>query len=80
MTDPHNRSLWRHWALGVNLLSWERIFVLAHVNDWEDAAGKAHLSFNDVLALADRRGAPKNIPLRVVGFRLGSTFEDALAP
>ena len=45
---------------------------------WEDSAGQVRLSFNDLLAIADRQDVPKSIALRVVNRRIESTFEDAL--
>lgn len=47
---------------------------------WQDADGKVHLSFNDLLAIAERQGVGKSIPLRVINYRLNSVFEDVLAP
>jgi uncharacterized protein (DUF302 family) len=46
---------------------------------WQDAEGKTHLSFNDLLSLADRQQVPKALVLRVIDFRLSKTFEDALS-
>lgn len=46
---------------------------------WQDAEGNNYLSFNDLLALAERQGALKTIALRVINFRLKETFSDALA-
>jgi uncharacterized protein (DUF302 family) len=46
---------------------------------WEDASGRIKLSFNDLLALADRQGVKKSIALRVINYRLKKTFSDALA-
>ena len=46
---------------------------------WEDASGRINLSFNDLLALAERQGAKKAIALRVINYRLKKTFGDALA-
>lgn len=47
---------------------------------WQDATGATFLSFNDLLALAERQGAKKSIALRVINFRLSKTFHDALEP
>lgn len=44
---------------------------------WEDAEGKTHVSFNDLLALARRQGVPVSAPLRVINYRLKSTFREA---
>ena len=41
--------------------------------------GAYKLSFNDLLALADRQRVSKALVLRVVDFRLTRVFEDALA-
>ena len=46
---------------------------------WEDASGQIKLSFNDLLALAERQGVKKAIALRVINYRLKKTFGDALA-
>ena len=46
---------------------------------WEDQQGTVHLSFNDLLALAERQDVPKRLPLRVINFRLSSVFGEALA-
>lgn len=44
---------------------------------WEDDRG-THLSFNDLLLLAERQGTNKNFALRVIDFRLKNTFAKAL--
>jgi len=46
---------------------------------WTGEDGVVRLSFNDLIALAERQGAPVAVPLRVVNFRLNSVFEEALA-
>lgn len=46
---------------------------------WQDEQGRVHVSFNDLLALAERHGVAANIPLRVIMFRIKRTFETALA-
>ena len=46
---------------------------------WEDEQGRVFLSFNDLLALAERQDVPKRLPLRVINFRLNSVFSEALA-
>ncbi|MEP1471348.1 MAG: DUF302 domain-containing protein [Halieaceae bacterium] len=46
---------------------------------WEDVSGRIKLSFNDLLALAERQGASKSLALRVINYRLEKTFGDALA-
>jgi uncharacterized protein (DUF302 family) len=45
---------------------------------WEDETGAVKVSFNDLLALADRQQAGKSPALRVINHRLTSTFEAAL--
>ncbi|MCX2982008.1 DUF302 domain-containing protein [Halieaceae bacterium IMCC14734] len=45
---------------------------------WQDEQGNVHLSYNDLLALAERQNVSKSIPLRVINFRLAKTFEAAL--
>ena len=47
---------------------------------WQDAAGKVHLSFNNLLAIAERQDVGKSIPLRAINYRLNSVFEDVLKP
>lgn len=47
---------------------------------WQDSTGRTNLSFNDLLALAERQDAHKALALRVIDFRLNKTFSDALAP
>lgn len=46
---------------------------------WEDDNGQIMLSFNDLLAIADRQGATVNLPLRVVNRRMEAVFTEALA-
>jgi uncharacterized protein (DUF302 family) len=45
---------------------------------WEDASGRILLSFNDLLALAERQGVKKSIALRVINYRLKKVFTEAL--
>lgn len=45
---------------------------------WQDPQGRTFLSFNDLLALADRQGVSKSLALRVINFRLHRTFSEAL--
>lgn len=33
---------------------------------WEDGRGQVHLTYNDLLAVAERQNVPKSIALRVV--------------
>lgn len=47
---------------------------------WEDADGAVRVSYNDLLALADRQGVGKAVALRVINFRLNRTFKGALEP
>lgn len=46
---------------------------------WKDSSGRVYLSFNDLLALADRQGVKKSLALRVINFRLSKVFGDALS-
>jgi uncharacterized protein (DUF302 family) len=46
---------------------------------WADPQGNVHLSFNDLLDLAERQDVPKRLPLRVINFRLDKVFSEALA-
>ena len=45
---------------------------------WEDESGAVSVSFNDLLAIADRQEVSKNVALRVINRRLDSTFQAAL--
>ena len=45
---------------------------------WEDEEGVVQVSFNDLLAIAERQGVPKTVALRVINRRLKSTFIGAL--
>ena len=45
---------------------------------WEDAEGDVHVTFNDLMAIAERQQVSIGIPLRVINWRLKSTFADAL--
>ncbi len=45
---------------------------------WQDTDGNNFLSFNDLLALAERQEASKSIALRVINYRLNKTFSSAL--
>ncbi len=45
---------------------------------WEDDQQAVHLSFNDLLLVAERQDANKSIALRVIDFRLSRTFSGAL--
>jgi uncharacterized protein (DUF302 family) len=46
---------------------------------WQDDQQVVHLSFNDLVLVAERQGARKSLPLRVINFRLSRTFADALS-
>lgn len=45
---------------------------------WEEADGAVKVSFNDLLALADRHGVGSSLPLRVINRRLNATFSAAV--
>jgi len=45
---------------------------------WEDEDRYVHVAFNDLLAVAERQGVSKSIPLRIINWRLKSTFTEAL--
>ena len=45
---------------------------------WQDDSGKVHVTFNDLLALADRQQVSGGIPLRLINRRLKNTFSEAL--
>jgi len=46
---------------------------------WEDDQRVVHLSFNDLLSVAERQQVGKSIPLRVIDFRLNRSFSNALS-
>ncbi len=46
---------------------------------WQDDQQLVHLSFNNLLRVAERQEVSKNLPLRVIDFRLSRTFSDALS-
>lgn len=45
---------------------------------WQDESGQVRVTYNDLMAVADRLGEGESIPLRVIKMRLGSTFNNAL--
>ena len=45
---------------------------------WQDSTGDVKLSFNDLLAIAERQGVGGSIPLRVISYRLNKVFSEAL--
>jgi uncharacterized protein (DUF302 family) len=45
---------------------------------WQDENQQVHLSFNDLLALAERQAVGKSIALRVINYRLNKVFSEAL--
>jgi uncharacterized protein (DUF302 family) len=45
---------------------------------WQDESGRVHLSFNDLLALAERQDVSISIALRVIDYRLSKVFREAL--
>jgi uncharacterized protein (DUF302 family) len=47
---------------------------------WQDKEGNVRVSFNDLLALADRQQVSGGVALRVINWRLSSTFSKALEP
>ena len=46
----------------------------------EDSNGAVHVTFNDLLALAERQQVSAGIPLRVINRRIRKTFSEALEP
>jgi uncharacterized protein (DUF302 family) len=46
---------------------------------WQDEKGIVHVTFNDLLALAERQGVSGGLPLRVINGRMRETFSTALA-
>jgi uncharacterized protein (DUF302 family) len=46
---------------------------------WQGEDGRTRVSFNDLLVLAERQAAPSSMALRVINFRLNSTFEQVAA-
>jgi uncharacterized protein (DUF302 family) len=45
---------------------------------WEDASGVVHITFNDLLVLAERQQVSAGIPLRVINRRMRKTFSEVL--
>lgn len=45
---------------------------------WQDTSGTVHVSFNDLLALAERQQVSGGLPLRVINRRIRETFSTAL--
>lgn len=45
---------------------------------WQDAGGAVHVTFNDLLALAERQHVSGGMALRVINRRLLGNFSDAL--
>lgn len=45
---------------------------------WQDASGTVHVTFNDLLALAERQQVSGGLPLRLINRRLRETFSAAL--
>lgn len=45
---------------------------------WQDDSGTVHVSFNDLVALAERQQVSGGIPLRFINRRLENTFSEAL--
>ena len=45
---------------------------------WQDARGAVHVTFNDLLTLADRQNVSGGVPLRLINRRLQETFSVAL--
>ncbi len=46
---------------------------------WQDDQQVVHLSFNDLLLVAERQDVNKSLPLRVIAFRLNRTFSNVLS-
>lgn len=45
---------------------------------WQDSDRTVYVSFNDLLALAERHGVGSSVPLRVINRRLNATFRAAI--
>lgn len=45
---------------------------------WQDADGAVHVTFNDLLVLAEHQQVSGGIPLRVINYRIKKTFSEAL--
>ena len=45
---------------------------------WQDKAGSVHLTFNDLLVLAEHQKVSASIPLRIINYRMNKTFSEAL--
>jgi len=46
---------------------------------WQDENNKVHLSFNDLLDVAERQDVGKSIALRVINYRLSQVFSEVLS-
>jgi uncharacterized protein (DUF302 family) len=68
---PGGRAMAKAPTLGLDAFCQKLLVVEA-----ED--GQVQVLFNDLLALADRQGVPKNLALRVINRRLVKTFTQAL--
>ncbi len=45
---------------------------------WQDTEGATHVTFNDLLILAEHQQVSGGIPLRVINYRIKKTFSEAL--
>lgn len=45
---------------------------------WQDAEGTVHVTFNDLLVLAERQGVSGGVPLRLINRRSRETCATAL--
>ncbi|WP_309496622.1 DUF302 domain-containing protein [Sulfurovum sp.] len=45
---------------------------------WKDTSGSVHVTFNDLLILAEHQKLSYGIPLRVINYRIKKTFSEAL--
>jgi hypothetical protein len=46
---------------------------------WQDDSGTVYVTFNDLLALAERQKVSSGIPLWLINRRVKATFSEALA-
>ncbi len=45
---------------------------------WQDSTGSVHVTFNDLLILAEHQHVSRGLPLRVINYRIKKTFSEAL--
>lgn len=71
--EPGGRAMASAPALGLDAFC-QKILV------WQAEDGGTRISLNDLPVLAERQGIPNNLPLRIISFRMKSTFQAAADP